>query len=344
MRRVGLIGVIAVLLASFPVQAQEMNVLVNGGLEEGAYGPYLGKGRSDLNVPAGWSIWLAQGDTSQYYNRGDEVRAYPHTAPGPNPVEGTYSANVHGGYIHFTAALYQSVLNVNAGSRVRAEAAAWVHACTTEDNEPGQCASDPASGARTRIGIDPMGGTDANAPSIVWSVWITPHDIWGRQAVEATAASDRVTVFLYATQDSPQMHNFVYWDDARMTFVGERTEAPPGSSISPVTSPLVIPVTPITEDILPTPLPPGFMPPTPLPAATAFAPPPVPVQPFASFVVPQAPEEDGSIVHTVKAGETFDAIAYAYGMTRDDLLALNPEFGSIRFIFAGQEILIREAP
>ncbi len=339
MRRVGLIGVAVVLWASLPAQAQT-NLLANGGLEEGTFGPYQGKGRSDLNVPAGWNIWLAQGDTSQYYNRGDEVRAYPHTAPAPNPVEGTYTANVHGGYIHFTAALYQTVLNVNAGSGVRAEAASYLHACTTADNEPGQCASDPATGARTRIGIDPLGGTDANAASIVWSVWITPHDIWGRQAVETTAASDRVTVFLYTTQDSPQMHNFVYWDDARLNFVGDPVDAPLiGGEGLPFNVPTVAPIT--GGDILPTPLPPGFVPLTPVPAATVFVPPPV--QPAARFVVPQAQNEDGSIIHTVKDGETFDAIAYAYGMSRDDLLALNPDFGSIRFIFAGQELLIREA-
>jgi LysM repeat protein len=70
---------------------------------------------------------------------------------------------------------------------------------------------------------------------------------------------------------------------------------------------------------------------------------PVPTAPpEVPFVVPQNEQDDGSIVHRVQAGDTIDSIAVAYGLSRSDILALNPRITDPRIISLGQEIIIRE--
>jgi LysM repeat protein len=77
--------------------------------------------------------------------------------------------------------------------------------------------------------------------------------------------------------------------------------------------------------------------------AAAGASTPVPTAPpEVAFVVPQEAREDGSIVHIVRSGDTIDSIAVAYGLTRPDILALNPNIGDPRIISLGQEIVVRE--
>lgn len=158
-------------------------------------------------------------------------------------------------------------------------------------------------GGQFRVGIDPTGGSNPLSSSVIWSPWVTAEDGWQRARVDATAVGTRATLFLYATQTQPSDPNVIYWDNAVLRVGGE------GGSGDP--------------------------------AATSV--PAVPTPAFADFVAPQAPNPDGSIVHVVQPGNTLDAIAVAYGLTRDEILALNPSLGSGRFLVVGQELLVREA-
>ncbi len=72
----------------------------------------------------------------------------------------------------------------------------------------------------------------------------------------------------------------------------------------------------------------------------ATAPPPN-GSPTAVVVIPNTPQEDGSIVHIVQPGETLWAIAVAYDVTVDDLIALNRLSGAT--IYPGDRLLIRQA-
>ncbi len=165
----------------------------------------------------------------------------------------------------------------------------------------------PVDGGRFRVGIDPSGGGNPQSGGIVWSPWVTTEDGWAQATVEATAAGTSVTLLLYATQSQPSDPNSMYWDDASLTVGGGG--GGPGDGGDPAVT---------NTPVIPTPA-------------------------FADFVVPQAPQPDGSIVHIVQPGDTLAAIAVAYGLLPDDILALNPDMGSGRFIFAGQSILIQEA-
>lgn len=157
--------------------------------------------------------------------------------------------------------------------------------------------------SQARVGIDPNGGGNPFDSDIVWSAWgINRIGTYAQMTVSATATGPAVTLFLYMTQTQPTDPNSIFWDDASLTIGGA------GGSAAP---------------------PPGT---TPIPTAP----------PIAAFVNPQAPQADGSIVHTVQSGDTLDAIAFAYGVTRDEIIALN-NITNPRFIQVGQQLLIRRA-
>lgn len=222
----------------FQIAAQE-NLLTNGGMEQGEFGPYTGRGRADLNIPAGWNIWLGQGSTDTFYNRGDKVYGFPKFGFGFNVAEGTYALHLDGSYVQFNSAVFQTV-NVSEGDNVRGEAAAQIKAC---DGQTGSCSSNSSTGAQVRIGIDPNGGNDPNASEIVWSGWSTPHDRWERISVEATATGGQVTLFLFSTQGAPAVSNYSYWDDAKLTLGGGGGSAGEGGgeSIPPTEVPNFVP-------------------------------------------------------------------------------------------------------
>jgi LysM repeat protein len=158
-----------------------------------------------------------------------------------------------------------------------------------------------------RAGIDPNGGTNPYDTDIVWGNWVTgPNSNFFETTVSATATGTTVTLFLFATQSAPSDPNGVYWDDAYLQIGGS------GGSVGT----------------------PGGTPVSGVPVVPTSPPPAV-----ASFVQPQAPQADGSIVHTVMSGDTLAGIAFAYGVTVDQLMAQN-NISNARFISVGQEILI----
>lgn len=285
-----------------PAAAQDAsNLLVNGGLEEGSFGPYTGRRGGDFPIylPNGWNYWFAA-PTGERTNRAERTTIQPHPGPGPNPYEGGRAMNVDCGFFSCTAAIFQQVGNIQPGSPLTASAWSQVKACNLGGGT--SCGSARESGSQTRIGIDPTGGTDPNSPAIVWSGFVQPHDQWLQQTVSATASGSTVTVFLYSTQASFADLNKTYWDAVVLT----GTTAGAG---------------------------------TPLPGAPTAAP---TAPPFVQFVVPQGAQPDGSIIHTVQPGDTIDSIAYAYGLTRKQLMELN-QLQSANFIFPGQKLIIKPA-
>lgn len=290
-------------------QAQT-NLLQNGGLEEDAFGPYTGRrgGEFPIYLPNGWNVWLAS-PTGERYNRSERTAINPHPGPGPSPREGRRALNVDCGFFTCTAAIYQQVSGITAGQNVQASAWAQVKVCDLPKDANGKligdnCGSAIESGAQTRIGIDPNGGSDPNDSDVVWSNYIAPHEQggWQQMSVSATATGTTVTLFLYSTQANFADLNRTYWDDASLTGGGEGGSAPDQAAATP------IPTAP----------------------------------PVVAFVVPQAAQDDGSVVHTVQAGDTVDSIAFAYGVTRTQILELN-SLANPRIIVPGQKLIIKPA-
>jgi len=153
------------------------------------------------------------------------------------------------------------------------------------------------------VGIDPTGGTNWAAPTVVRSPEREAYDQWTLFEVEATAESDTVTVFIHTRADwqdrIPRINNDVYIDDASLVAV-----TPP--------SPTPLPPPPTAT--------PGS-PPTPLPTPT--------------------PRPDGAIVHIVQPGNTLYGIALQYGVSVDQIKELNAgSIGSSGLIRVGQELVI----
>ena len=291
-----LIGFTLVLLGLGFVQAQDTNLLRDGGFD----GNFTSRGRADLNIPSDWSIWVADTPhTTDWMNL--PVVAYPANGPDPVPHSGAHSLNLNKGYATFTAAVYQQVSVAN-GANVTAAAWAFLRTCKIPDGAS-KCTSVTDSNAFTRIGIDPNGGTNPFDSDVVWSANALPHETWLQMNVSATATGSTVTLFLYATQQWPEQINEVLWDDASLSVGGSGGVA----------------------------------------AAQPGAPTPAPTTSAVPFVNAQGQRSDGAIVHVVAAGDTLDSIAFAYGVTRADLLALN-NISDPRIIQIGQEIIVKAPP
>lgn len=75
------------------------------------------------------------------------------------------------------------------------------------------------------VGLDPTGGTDPFADSVVWGQGAHIYNVYHEvPAVEAVAEADTVTVFMRSRAIWPFKHNDAYWDDAELV-VGEGKEA-----------------------------------------------------------------------------------------------------------------------
>jgi len=168
-------------------------------------------------------------------------------------------------------------------------------------------ATNALTGAQWRVGIDVAGGTTPFSPTVVWSNTASAANAWEHLSVSATSQGTLVTFWLYATQSSPSDPNGIYFDKTSLT-IGGAGGTPSGNATNPAIT---------NTPVIPTPA-------------------------FAPFVAAQPTQPDGSIVHTVVAGDTLDAIAVAYGTTRDELLRIN-ELPSARFLQIGQKIIIRPA-
>lgn len=174
-----------------------MNLLVNAEFDE----PTLVEavvskdGYSRFHVPRAWQGGaLTVPAPFRWINRIPEGGA--HT--GARKLSGVRSFHVYYDYGTFSAWLYQRVpvmpsTPLSGGAHVYIEG---------------------TDGAVARVGIDPLGGQNPFARTVVWSAWATQRDAWTPCAVSVGAESASATLFLYATQTNYVEPNGVYWDAA----------------------------------------------------------------------------------------------------------------------------------
>ncbi len=308
MRRTGLFVLLTILIVASVTQAQDAaNLLTNPGMEEADFGPYTGRGRPNLNIPGGWNIWIADGPRDAdkpWQNRQDKTFAFPHRGPDPDPHGGVMALNISAGFHTSTHAVYQQV-SVAEDSNVTASAWANIHTCTLprdEDGEPTQPKCQSSPASEALVRV----GIDPNGGTDVGDSDI----VWSAN----TAPHDQwLQVSATATATGGQVTVFLYYtsrwaSDLNNIYWDDVVLSTGGEGGSA----------------------PGAAPPAPT------------APPFVAFVVPQGEQEDGSIVHTVQAGDTLDSIAFAYSVTRQDILNLN-NIPDPRFIAIGQRLTIRSA-
>ena len=287
-----------------------VNLLVNPGFEgigrsvdnstvnEGNWtrDTFTGAQYGEIFTPEGWVTWWEEGE----FKRPEckvIPKEHPFTADPVRIYAGYYSGMCFTFFGKQNAGYYQVVRNIPAGSQVQASFQAHAWSCG-EDGDAYSC-GDPYS-FYFRVGIDPNGGTDPFASSIVWSSPYYHYDTYGLVGpVQATVGgSSAATVFVQAYGKWAIKHNDAYIDNVSLTMLS------PGETPTPTLEP-----PPPTSETPPTP---------------QFTPTPNPA---------------GAIVHTVVAGDTVFGLALAYGVDPQQIYDLN-NITSESFLSIGQELVI----
>lgn len=202
-------------LVSSPVSAQEgdvcdqPNILSANCRFMGKYRALPGYG----SLRAAWSPFVI--------GRAPDFGGVDHNAYGV-PGEGDQHIWTDG--VPWTAGVYQVVNNTVPGNGYRAEIGWFV--------------SGNKLYAKTRIGIDPTGGTDPNSPNIVWSPLLV-QDKAHRQ-VRATAANSSMSIWAYATiqqvtgDDQVWLTAFALMSDASVPTAAPTAVVPPTATARPL--------------------------------------------------------------------------------------------------------------
>ena len=198
-----------------PTFAQTQNLLLNGDFEEGYS---QAEGFEEAWVAVGWEPFAITTDLDIPNNPTGNQPVYlasDSTASTENRVlNGSRSQMWRTSFSSAFAGVSQRV-PIPADSTVRLSA--WTYGWSSTGDDP--TISQNAAWMRQRIGIDPTGGTDPNSPDIIWSPAAQYIDTWGELAVEATASSNHVTVYLSAYPNFVLPNNEVYYDNAQLTLV-----------------------------------------------------------------------------------------------------------------------------
>lgn len=208
---------------------QSANLLVNPGFE-GLYTKQCCENTTQFqaNTPIE-RVQVAYGWTAWWIEPGD---SYPNQCSGCTPYsrpEYRYSTLIHSGsssqqyfttYSIHEAGLYQRVSGVAPGQKLRFSA--HILAYSSKDN-PWQI----------RVGIDPGGGVNPYASSVVWGPsYSFSNGAWILYSAEAVAQSSTITVFTYTRPSWAFESNSVYVDDASLTVVGESAPGTGGPTSS----------------------------------------------------------------------------------------------------------------
>ncbi len=208
-RHVGLIIAMLLGLLAASAAAQDGSLLINGSME-GGYSAQ--DGIPQIQMPNGWRAWWREGGGAEWANLRPEWST--------SSAAAGYAERVHGGdramryfkgWGTFTAGAYQTVSGITPGANL--EFSAWGQSWSClEWNKcmeardalglpPRVWSTNDPSKVHMKIGIDPTGGADVFSPNVVWSPEAPALDQYVQFRVTAVAQADRVTVFLYASQD-----------------------------------------------------------------------------------------------------------------------------------------------
>ena len=205
--------------------------------------------RGNIFTPPGWLVWFKHGMPVEHDSQNTVGWAQPEVRDAWITGDATRVHSGQKGLLFFTffrihdGGLMQQV-QVQPGTRLRFSA--WAHAWSNlgsgpnKDNprwsegsgvgfnhffaQEGQITDSSARNFTFMVGIDPTGGTNPLADTVVWGKGAHIYNAYRPvPAVETTAQSSTVTIFLRSRCLWPFKHNDAYWDDAVLE--GEPPEA-----------------------------------------------------------------------------------------------------------------------
>jgi LysM repeat protein len=219
------------LLGAVVAQAQDGG-LANPGFEE----PFTDQGGDPTRLVAeGWTAWhvTAAAGSPTFMNQQPE---YEPVRPDVSRIlSGENAQLITSFFSTFTAGVYQQVSVAEAGDvTFSVNAYVWSSAFDNVDvsREDGDVV--------VQVGIDPAGGTDPAASSIVWSTAAERYDSWNQESVTTAVPAGTITVFVRGTVGVPAKNNNIYLDDASLTGAGSApatTEAPTSAPTNTVVAP-----------------------------------------------------------------------------------------------------------
>ncbi|MGD1996012.1 MAG: hypothetical protein PVH62_04485 [Anaerolineae bacterium] len=201
--------------------------------------------RGNIFTPPHWLTWFRhdpgtwdQPEVRDAWVTGDPVRVH---SGQKSILLFTFFRKHDGGFLQ--------QVEVEPGTRLRLTA--WAHAWSNWQDSPheddprwsdgegvgynhffgleGEVEDDGARNFTFRLGIDPTGGTDPFADTVVWGRGAHIYNAYRPvPPVEVVAQSDTVTVFLRSRTLWAFKHNDAYWDDARLEVV----TSPPRTEIA----------------------------------------------------------------------------------------------------------------
>jgi len=294
--------------------AQAPNLLSNPGFEEAFTNQ---GGTPSRQVASSWTAWhetAAPGapnyeNTQPEYEEGSTSRVR----------SGSNSQHYFSFYATHTGGVYQTVSGVTSGSEYAFNM--YVYVWSSNSGDLNVSADD--GDVLVQVGIDPTGGIDPSSDDILWSVAREEYDTFGLHSITALSESSSITVFVKSQVGFPVANSSVYLDDASLALVTEgdtldvATETPtvtptssqtpsPTQTVQPTQTPTQAPTvfaTPTSEDEI-------VVSDTPSPSAISsatFTPTTIPTESPISETFP------GTIVHTVRQGDTISQIAALYG-------------------------------
>ncbi|NJR12700.1 hypothetical protein HC776_02200, partial [bacterium] len=188
--------------------AAQANLLKNPGFEDGFVTVAAGQ------VANNWTAWSAPRTAEMpSYQNGQPV----YLAASDANAQGVFSRFRNGSnaqvyysfYETHDGGLYQQV-SVTPGAELRFSIYGYVWSSKFDDvnvsDEPGDVA--------LRVGIDPTGGTDPFAASVIYTDAQIFYDAFRQYTVTATAQASTVTVFIRSTIGEPVQGSYIYLDDA----------------------------------------------------------------------------------------------------------------------------------
>lgn len=216
-------------LASLPLEPEEEVALVNGDFEGG----FRMVGAPEVIVAYGWEPWWDTNKPTDVpnpdepgYNRRPEFKPDVERPPSGTcqkffNTHATHNAGLYqqvAGFGELSRTVPQGLSELGrAGRKVTFRAKAYVWSSQYDDlaesREPGEY--------KISIGIDPFGGTDALADTVVWSEPKEVYDQWTGLSVSTVAQADEITVFLRGRCRWRVKNNNSYWDQCRLTIEPE---------------------------------------------------------------------------------------------------------------------------
>ncbi|MEL6405173.1 MAG: LysM peptidoglycan-binding domain-containing protein [Chloroflexota bacterium] len=207
---------VMMLAISGVIYGQEENLLDNPGFEDSF------SGSGDARVGSSWQSWVADDTNAPDFQ---EAPAYFPASDAddalliPQVRSGSDAQAIFSFFATHDAGIYQEVSGITEGAELRFSIYGHIFSNTSSNLEQ----SETPGGVAIRVGIDPDGGTDPFADEIVYSEPFITYDTFIQYNIIATAESDTVTVFVRSTVSEPVQNTIVFLDDAVLNVTPEST-------------------------------------------------------------------------------------------------------------------------